>query len=61
VPNAESLFRVLRLAVCYELLAGGLDKASGKVVFWNSTVSSVLREDHPNSMRWGCAPGSCCA
>ena len=45
---------MLRLAVRYELLAGGLDKASGKVVFWNSAVSSVLREDHPNSMRYDC-------
>ncbi len=51
VPNAESLFRVLRLAVHYGFVAGGDDKATGKVVFWNNAVSSALREDHPNSVR----------
>ena len=54
VPNPDSLFRVLRLAVKYDIVAGGVDKASGKAVFWNNAMSSVLREDHPNSMRCDC-------
>ena len=54
VPKAESLFRVLRLAVHYGFVMGGDDKASGKVVFCNNAVSSVLREDHPNSVRCDC-------
>ena len=54
VPNAESLFRVLRLAVHYGFVMGGDDEASGKVAFWNNAVSSVLREDHPNSVRCDC-------
>ena len=45
---------MLRLAVHYGFVMGGDDRTSGKVVFWNNAVSSVLREDHPNSVRCGC-------
>ncbi len=54
MPNTDSLFRVLRLAVKYGFVTGGVDKASGKAVFGNNAMSSVLREDHPNSMRCDC-------
>ena len=54
VPKADHLFRVLRLAVRYGFVTGGVDTASGKVVFWNNALTSALREDHPNSVRYDC-------
>jgi hypothetical protein len=52
VPNPDNLYRVLRLAVRYELLGGAVDKARGKVTFRNNALSAVLRSDHPNTVQY---------
>ena len=51
VRSAENLYRVLRLAVRYDLLGGAVDSARGKVTFRNNALSAVLRSDHPNTVQ----------
>jgi hypothetical protein len=48
--NEAKLFRVLRLAVAQNLLAGSTDQL-GVANFRNNGLSATLREDHPNCTR----------
>ena len=59
--HPERLYRVLRAAVNYRCLAVVRGVTGGEPRFRNSQLSSLLREDHPNSCKAIVRPCSRCA
>ena len=56
--HPERLYRVIRYAVNHHILAVVRSVSGGAPRFRNTAMSSLLREDHPNSLKAIVRPGT---
>ncbi|KAK9815541.1 hypothetical protein WJX72_005411 [[Myrmecia] bisecta] len=52
VADPDKMFRLMRAAVGLGIFAGDASALEGPVRFRNNRLSAVLREDHPNTVKW---------